>query len=102
MHVFDRPLTPLTRFAPGGALAYGVQNDKRVALGTSVLLVLAMGRRFLVGLFPSPSTSQYPGNWRSLTSMCDRSQRTKKFMPAGLITLLSGFMSVRYYQVLFA
>ena len=30
------------------------------------------------------------------------SQRTKKFMPAGLITLLSGFMSFRYYQLLFA
>jgi hypothetical protein len=29
-------------------MAYGVQNDKRVALGTSALLLVVMSRRFFV------------------------------------------------------
>jgi hypothetical protein len=37
----------------GAAMAYGVQNDRRIALGTSVLLLVVMARRFVVRLtFP--------------------------------------------------
>lgn len=34
----------------GAAMAYGVQNDKRVALGTSAVLLVVMTRRFFVSL----------------------------------------------------
>lgn len=32
----------------GAAMAYGIKNDKRIALATSALLLIMMGRRFLV------------------------------------------------------
>ncbi|KAK9900632.1 transmembrane protein 14C-like protein [Cystobasidium minutum MCA 4210] len=59
----------------GAAMAYGVQNDKRVALGTSAVLLVVMTRRFF---------------------------RTGKFMPAGLVSLFSAFFAYNYYQLLFA
>lgn len=55
-------------------MAYGVQNDRRIALGTSALLLVVMARRF---------------------------NATGKLMPAGLVAALSAFMTMRYYKLVF-
>jgi len=58
----------------GAAVAYGVQNDQRIALGASFLLLVVMARRYLT---------------------------TGKMMPAGIVTFLSAFMTMRYCKIIF-
>lgn len=96
----------LTVSTTGAAMAYGVQNDKRVALGTSALLLVVMTRRFFVSrsqadlicFYVAPYITDYWLIYLPVRLL----QRTGKFMPAGLVSLFSAFFTYNYYQLLFA